>query len=289
MIRRSVWIPIALSACHLFEPKPGLEIILAVDSQDDADIRQTETTIRNRLERAGVRGSSVKARPDGKLRVLLPATSETERVTTLLTRRAQLEFRIVDEQGTLFRDLSLPSGSPVERGSDRRDDWKSGNVYEEHYLVASSRKELEAVLASVEVPTTVTILLGNDHNGRVRTYVVGKAELTGDFIESAEARLDEMTMAHNVFIHFDARGARMFEKLTEENVRRKLAIVLDDKVMSAPVIQERIRGGSAQITLGGGGRDPRENEAEARDLASILGAGALPATVTVESQTTLTP
>jgi len=97
-----------------------------------------------------------------------------------------------------------------------------------------------------------------------------------------------MTMTHNVFIRFDARGARIFEKLTEENVQRKLAIVLDDKIMSAPVIQERISGGSAQITLGGG-RDPRELEAEARDLASMLSAGALPAPVTVESQTTLAP
>jgi len=285
---RGLCLLFALSACHLLDPKPGLEMILAVESTDPGALQQTVVTLRNRLERAGVRGSKVEARADGKVRVLLPASRDPERVRTILTRSARLEFRIVDEESPLLRDLSLPSDSPVEHGMDRRDDWSSGTVYQEHYLVAASPKELEAVLASVEVPTSVSVLFGDHPDGRVRTYVVRAPELTGEFIESAETRLDEMAMTHSVFIRFDTQGARMFEKLTEENVQRKLAIVLDDEVMSAPVIQERISGGSAQVTLGGG-RNPKETEAEARDLASMLSAGALPVPVTVDSETVLAP
>jgi preprotein translocase subunit SecD len=285
---RSVCLLFAFCACHLLDPKPGLEMILAVESTDPVALQQTVVTLRNRLERAGVRGSKVEARADSKVRVLLPASDDPERVRTFLTRSARLEFRIVDDEATVIRELALPPGSAVEHGTDRHNDWRSDRVYEEHYLSAPTREQIETVLADAKIPAPLQVRFGDLGDGRVRTYLVREAELTGDSIESAEANLDETIMTYNVFIHFDAQGTRMFTKLTEENVQRKLAIVLDDEVMSAPVIQERISGGSAQVTMGGG-RDPRASEAEARNLAAMLAAGALPVPVTVESETVLTP
>jgi preprotein translocase subunit SecD len=81
---------------------------------------------------------------------------------------------------------------------------------------------------------------------------------------------------------FDARGARLFDQITADNVGKRLAIVLDNNVYSAPVIQERISGGKAQIT----GNFTSE---EAADLAIALRAGALPAPVEIIQNVTVGP
>jgi preprotein translocase subunit SecD len=85
-----------------------------------------------------------------------------------------------------------------------------------------------------------------------------------------------------VSITFDKKGARLFERITADNVKKRLAIVLDDNVYSAPVIQEKIAGGEARIT----GNFTTE---EARDLAIVLRAGALPAPVQILEERTVGP
>ena len=81
---------------------------------------------------------------------------------------------------------------------------------------------------------------------------------------------------------FDSTGARVFARITEKNVNKRLAIILDGNVHSAPVIREKIAGGSAQISGG------FTNE-EAADLAIVLRAGALPAPVTIVQNVTVGP
>jgi preprotein translocase subunit SecD len=85
-----------------------------------------------------------------------------------------------------------------------------------------------------------------------------------------------------VSLSFDSKGARLFERITEANVHKRLAIVLDGNVYSAPEIQEKIGGGRAQIT----GRFTMD---EARDLAIALRAGALPAPVEILEERTVGP
>jgi preprotein translocase subunit SecD len=85
-----------------------------------------------------------------------------------------------------------------------------------------------------------------------------------------------------VELDFNARGAQLFEDITGRNVGRRLAIVLDNTVYSAPRIQERIGGGRAVIT---GNFEIRE----ARDLTIVLRAGALPAPVTIAEERTVGP
>jgi preprotein translocase subunit SecD len=85
-----------------------------------------------------------------------------------------------------------------------------------------------------------------------------------------------------VAITFNSIGAMIFQEVTRANVKKRLAIVLDDNVYSAPVIQEEIAGGRAQIT----GQFTTE---EARDLAIILRAGALPAPVVILENRTVGP
>jgi len=104
--------------------------------------------------------------------------------------------------------------------------------------------------------------------------------LTGAYLTDAKVQIDSQYNEPYVSISFDKKGAKLFERVTGENVKKRLAIVLDKKVYSAPTIQERISGGEARIT-GSFTMD------EARDLAIVLRAGALPAPVNIIEERTV--
>lgn len=105
--------------------------------------------------------------------------------------------------------------------------------------------------------------------------------LTGEDVADARPAFDQMNKAY-VTLNFNARGARIFERATTENVGRRMAIVLDGKVYSAPVIRERIGGGRASIS-------GNFTTAEAQDLAIVLRAGSLPAPVSVLEERSVGP
>jgi preprotein translocase subunit SecD len=109
-----------------------------------------------------------------------------------------------------------------------------------------------------------------------------KTLMTGDLVADARVRPPTNVEGPYVELVLNDRGARLFEKITGENVGRRLAIILDNTVYSAPVIREKIGGGRASIT---GSFDIKE----ARDLAIVLRAGALPAPVTIAEERTVGP
>ena len=106
--------------------------------------------------------------------------------------------------------------------------------------------------------------------------------MTGNVIADARVRPATDIEGPYVELVLNDRGAQLFEKITGDNVGRRLAIILDNTVYSAPVIRERIGGGRASIT---GSFDIKE----ARDLAIVLRAGALPAPVTIAEERTVGP
>jgi preprotein translocase subunit SecD len=115
------------------------------------------------------------------------------------------------------------------------------------------------------------------------TYAIeGGVLMTGEVISDARHRPGQFGDPPYVSITLNSRGAKLFERITEENTGRQLAIVLDGKVQSAPVIRERIGGGRAVIT----GNFTLD---EARDLAIVLRAGALPAPVRIAEERTVGP
>ncbi|HEY3153832.1 MAG TPA: protein translocase subunit SecD, partial [Candidatus Binatia bacterium] len=116
-----------------------------------------------------------------------------------------------------------------------------------------------------------------------QAYVLESRPLmTGEYIQDARVRPAEQLHGASVELILNASGARLFEQITAANVKRRLAIVLDNRVYSAPVIQERIGGGRASIT---GNFEIKE----ARDLAIVLRAGALPAPVEILEERTVGP
>jgi preprotein translocase subunit SecD len=121
-----------------------------------------------------------------------------------------------------------------------------------------------------------------------RTYYLDRAvRLAGSAVKNSQVSYDPNTNKPIVQIEFDRYGGRLFGDLTSQNVGSKMAIILDDKVNSAPVINGPIRGGSAIITMGGA--DPDRMEKEAEDLVSVLKTGSLPAPLKMESQAQVGP
>jgi len=107
--------------------------------------------------------------------------------------------------------------------------------------------------------------------------------LSGELLTDARVKIGgEFGSEPYVAIEFNSEGARIFDKITAENVGKRIAIILDNTVYSAPVVKERISGGKATIT-GGFTID------EAKDLAIVLRAGALPAPVNVVQNITIGP
>ncbi|MEE9610531.1 MAG: protein translocase subunit SecD [Desulfatiglandales bacterium] len=119
-------------------------------------------------------------------------------------------------------------------------------------------------------------------SGKVPFLLKKRTLLTGEYITDARVQIETQFNEPYVSLTFNARGARLFERITGDNIEKRLAIVLDNHIYSAPVIRDKISGGRAQIT-GSFTMD------EARDLAIVLRAGALPAPVKILEERTVGP
>jgi preprotein translocase subunit SecD len=200
-------------------------------------VEQALETIRNRVDQFGVSEPDISPQGSDRILIQLPGIKDPHRAMRLIGRTALLEFKLVDEEHSLQEALK-------------------GKVPEGDIILYQKR----------EGPETGRVT-------RVPFLLVEKTLMTGEVLKDAQVRFDEFNQPY-VALEFDPRGAKMFDRITAKNVKKKLAIILDDNVYSAPVIQERISGGRAQIT-------GRFTENEARDLAIVLRAGALPAPVKI--------
>jgi preprotein translocase subunit SecD len=143
--------------------------------------------------------------------------------------------------------------------------------------------QLELRLVAEQPGPGVESVPGKGDAGGRETYLVeSRALLTGDSIVNASVRPGSAMEGMAVDFQFDARGAKVFGDATSANVGRRLAIVLDNRVESAPVIRDAITGGRGQIT---GNFDV----ASAQDLANVLRHGALPAPLTLIEERTVGP
>ena len=121
-----------------------------------------------------------------------------------------------------------------------------------------------------------------------RTYYLFRpVELSGSSVANAYVYWNSTTNRPEVLVEFDRWGGKRFEEMTGKNVGKKMAIILDDKVSSAPVIQDRIGGGRSSITMGGA--NPRQVQNEAQDLVNVLRTGSLPAPLRIDSESEVGP
>ncbi|MGP8153368.1 MAG: protein translocase subunit SecD [Smithella sp.] len=203
-------------------------------------------TIRNRVDQFGIAEPEIIPEGDDRILIQLPGIKDPERAKSLIGKTALLEFKIVDDENSLEDALhgNVPEGDIIAYG-------------------------ISADKATGE-------------RGSVPYLLKNKTLLTGASLETAKVQIADRYGEPSVSLKFNSQGSIDFERITGENIRKRLAIVLDGVVHSAPVIEDRIAGGQAQIT----GTFTMD---EARDLAIVLRAGALPAPVNILEERTVGP
>ena len=227
----------------------GMHVVLRVDTakvppetRKDAVDRAIEI-IRNRIDQFGVGEMAINRQGKDNIVVQLPGVTDRERALELIGKTAHLEFRIVSDNA---EDLKKAINNETVEG------------YELKYMEG-------------------------ERGGREPLLLTKEASLAGDTLVNAKTEFSSRGFGEPyVSITFNSKGAQIFANVTATNVGKRLAIVLDGKVVSAPVIREAIPSGQAQIS----GNFSVE---QANDLSVVLRAGALPAPVVVEEERTVGP
>ena len=212
----------------------------------DKSVQQALETIRNRIDQFGVSEPVIQQEGINHVVVQLPGIKDPKRAIELIGRTARLEFKLVDE------NINAATATP-------------GTIPEDDELLTEKRTD----------PTTGAVT-------EIPLVVKRKAMITGDLLTDAQVRIDSQFNQPYVAIEFNSTGARLFDQVTAANVGKRFAIVLDSSIYSAPVIRERISGGSAQIS-------GSFTEKEAADLSIVLRAGSLPAPVHIIQNVTVGP
>ncbi|RME68046.1 MAG: protein translocase subunit SecD [Nitrospirae bacterium] len=253
---------------------PGLDIAQKGDhlevSLSSAEIKRIKAnaveqaleTIRNRVDQFGVAEPVIHRQGENEIVVQLPGYKDPKRAVQLIGKTAQLEFRLLDEEAPLAAELpqSIRPEEEKEFLERIKDKIPEGDIILFQRIVDPQTGEV-----------------------RKRPYLLKKEVLlTGDLLSEARVAIDRRFNEPYVSLTFNSAGAKIFEEVTGANVGKRLAIILDGNVYSAPVIRERIAGGNAQIT-------GSFSMQEAKDLAIVLRAGALPAPVKLLQNVTVGP
>jgi preprotein translocase subunit SecD len=208
-------------------------------------VQQALETIRNRIDEFGVSEPDIRVQSGNRIFLQLPGIKDTERAKNLIGKTAQLTFQLVNDVADL--EAALKGSPPVG------------------YEIMYQDKEATASNPGAKVP-----------------YLIQKRVLLdGSLLTHARVEFDQFNQPR-IGIEFNRKGALVFERITGENLHKRLAIILDNKVYSAPVIQDRIAGGKAIIT-------GHFSLNDAKDLAIALRAGALPAPVHIVEERTVGP
>ena len=216
-----------------------------IDTLKKMATAQALETIRNRIDEFGVSEPDIRIQGDNRILIQLPGIKDPKRAKDLIGKTAQLTFQLVDDDADV--DTAINGTPPV--GDEI--------LYQNKYNQGSN------------TPVKIPFLIKK------------RVLLDGSLLTNARVEFDQFQQPQ-VGIEFNRKGARIFDRITGENIHKRLAIVLDESVYSAPTIQDRIAGGKAVIT-------GSFTLNEAKDLAIALRAGSLPAPVEIIEERTVGP
>jgi protein-export membrane protein SecD len=293
----------------------GMYLLLEVDTsklgpaEAKNAVEQVRQIINNRIDQFGVAEPSIQRQGENRILIQLPGLLDQERAKSLIGQTALLEFKLVkteEESKALYDRIDAYFARKV-RGGAAPDSAAPDSILHPFSSRLLSSSHSEAVVLGENVPIVEGMLRqlvadstfstdaklawdahDTDVSGRTARglYVVGKdALMKGSEVASAQMRLDlDATRpgAPGVSFNLTSRGGALFGDITGSNVGRRLAIVLDGKIQSAPNIQEKIPRGQGSIT-------GTFTEEEAQNLAIVLRSGALPAPVHVVEERTIGP
>jgi protein-export membrane protein SecD len=247
--------------------------------------------IRNRIDAFGVAEPSIQQVGDKKIVVELPGAADPERARRLIGRTAQLEFhRVRDdaELNSVVTAIDAASGGELLKILSVQS--LGDGLFDIHMKAADKERVTEILLSPTAleaVPAASRIFLGSvsERKGEelIPLYMLeAEPAMTGEDLVMARVSYDERNKP-SVSFEFGTAGAEAFGELTAELMRgqKRLAILLDDVVQSAPSVKSQIKS-RGEIT----GNFTHE---EARDLAVVLRSGALPAPVEILEDRTVGP
>jgi len=271
---------------------PGLAYDIILPDREVVSIRnqivsETRDNIEKRVEAMGLIDPDVRVAGDSDISVQIPGVGEDQMnlVRQHLGRTAQLNMRFVDRTVPFFEEQrEALERHKAERGAPAA----SLTIQQDNtgwYARADTKTELVRFVRSLTIPREH--MIGYEFVERVerdvrtdsywRTHFLhDRIELTGSHLSRAQSSFDDRNRPV-VLLNMNSEGARLFGDATERNVGEYLAIMLDEDVQSAPVIEERIGGGRARITMGSGSR--AQAVRDSRALSQVLNQGAYQAPV----------
>jgi len=293
----------------------GMYLLLEVDksklgpAEAKNAVDQARQIINNRIDQFGVAEPSIQKQGDNRILIQLPGLLDQERAKELIGQTALLDFKLVktDEEHRAILDRIdgyFAQKAAAATGADAAPDslahpftshFLSVGQAGESFVLSENEAAVDGMLKELRADSTF-VLDGtlaweahqSEREGRTgrALYVLTKDPLMqGKEVQSAQMRLDldqQRPGAPGVSFTLTSRGGSMFADITGANVGRRLAIVLDNRVQSAPNIHERIPRGQGSIT-------GNFTEEEAQNLAIVLRSGALPAPVRVVEERTVGP
>jgi preprotein translocase subunit SecD len=269
-------------------------------------VLQAKETVNRRVDELGLREASVVVR-DEDIIIEVPGQDDKQfqQIRDIISRTARLEFKILDDdqdfvgsiKKKLTDDTKLAEGVSLDNLENAP--VGVGKTSPIHYATVEKKPDeqlrdallrLKGFLEQFPPPNDRELGYGVIYDTDPetfrqtekgwRTYFLhARADITGDQIQDASAQPDQDSSmgGWHVALTFTDSGGDRFEEITGANVKRRFAIILDNKVESAPVIQTKIAGGHAQITMGAA--DTQTQLEESRQLELVLRSGALPAPI----------
>lgn len=294
----------------------GIHLVLEVktegmEQQEAQDaVAQAQEVIRNRIDQFGVAEPTIQRQGDNRIIIELPGVQDVQRAKDLVGQTALLEFQLLEpaEDRTRLIQRIDQVLAPKEEDTEEEEDLLLSSTPESAPLssmlsptgedLTVSGRDLQRVKnllntseAQQLIPADVEFLFsskpaGAEGNEFYFLYLVRKRpEMTGHMIQDAFVSIGQVVeYMGQPIVNFSTtdEGVRLFSRITGSHIGDRMAIVLDESVYSAPTIQNKISEGRGIITGSG-------TQEEAKDLAIVLRAGALPAEVEIIEDRTVGP
>jgi len=253
---------------------------------DPAQVDAATKTLRNTIGTAmvgGAGGRDVTVRAQGQqLRLEFVADAFQAEAARAVEQSIEIIRRRIDELGTREPTIQRQGTNRIVVAAPGESDPERlkavlGKTAKLTFHMVDETADVGAALAG-RVPPGKILIQSSEGEGPL--VIDRRSLVTGEMLTDAQAGFDQLSGQPNVNFRFNGMGTRRFGDATTRNVGRRFAIVLDDKYISAPVINEPIMGGSGQIS----GNFTTES---ANDLSLMLRAGALPTRLNVEEQRTV--
>ncbi|MDG1481590.1 MAG: protein translocase subunit SecD [Myxococcota bacterium] len=249
--------------------------VTEVESQGirERAVEQALETLRSRIDETGVKEPSIVLKGGNRINIQLPGIDDPETAINAIGTAAVLEFMLVDE------DVMKQEGD-ILRGILDAETELAPEIFVDDEALSEHLRQNGIIPSNTLLMWEYSKDVETKKDARTERFFVLKDEiiLTGDDINDASVAIDQYNQPYTA-LEFKPRGGKIFADVTGENVGRRFAIVLDNKISSAPNIREKIGGGRASIESGV--NDYNLALQEASVLSLVLRTGALPAPVTI--------